>query len=482
MIKSNQNFPNVLIVDDNDINLLLLVGILENNYNVTTINNSYKALELIKNNKYDLILLDVMMDEIDGFEICKILKSDTKTSEIPIIFITALADKESIEKGFEIGAVDYITKPFNKHELSAKVKNHIRLKITKELIKEELIERLNAEKKIKEQESKFRSIFENSTDIIIILKEDISILNANNSALEYLKYSKDEITKLKFGDIIDDYTYELELNFRKVIEFNFTFKKEFYLKSSTNNLFPVELNANLIQYSSEKIILCMIRDISERKQIETKLVSTIFQTEETERARFSKDIHDGLGALLSSVNIYLNLIWSEKLSQAEFENYFIYTKGLLDEAILATREIANNLRPTVLTRYGLIASLNSLILKINNTNKIKILLETNILEEVIDKDTEIILFRIISELINNTLKHANASSINIILKFENQNITLKFQDNGTGFDINDFNNNLIKGNGLKNIFSRIKSIEGTTSIKSKKGEGLKVNLSIPYKN
>ncbi len=488
---SNQNYPNILIVDDNEINLLLISGILEDNYNLTTISKSSEVFDTIKNQKFDLILLDIMMEGFNGFDICKILKSNQETSEIPVIFLTAFVDNQSIEHGYEVGAVDYITKPYNRYELLAKVKNHIRLKLTKELIREELIERLHAEKKIKEQETKFRSIFENSTDAIILLNPDGSVQNANFSALKYLKYELNEITRLNFSEVINQGDIEeIEFNIKNLVVNKASYKKECYLKSKDNSQIPVEMNINLIQFGTNNIVLCIIRDISERKQMETKLVSTIFQTEEKERARFSKDIHDGLGALLSSINIYLNLIWTEKLTQAEFETYFIYTKGLLEETITATREIANNIRPTVLTRYGLVSTINSFIEKINSTKKIFINFEHSEFSLELDKDMEIILFRIINELINNTLKHANATKIDIILKYEEHEIVLKYSDNGTGFDVlNLYNNKLsanklsadkLSGNGLNNILSRIKSINGKTQVKSKLGEGVILILNIPY--
>lgn len=87
-----------------------------------------KALEWTKRKDFDLILLDVMMPEMSGFEVCEHLKANSKTSDIPIIFLTARTDTESIVKGFNLGAVDYVTKPFNKSELLARVSTQVALK------------------------------------------------------------------------------------------------------------------------------------------------------------------------------------------------------------------------------------------------------------------------------------------------------------------------------------------------------------------
>ncbi len=118
----------ILIVDDKPKNLQVIGTILrENGYLFSIARNGKKALEIIKQNPPDLILLDIMMDEMDGFETCRHLKNDPDTLDIPVIFLSALADIESKVKGFTIGAADYVTKPFQAEEVLARVKTHLAL-------------------------------------------------------------------------------------------------------------------------------------------------------------------------------------------------------------------------------------------------------------------------------------------------------------------------------------------------------------------
>ncbi len=119
--------PLILIVDDNPTNLDVLVETLQLDYRLSVSKNGEKALEYAKEYKPQLILLDIMMPDMDGFEVCKVLKSSQDTKNISIIFISALHESVNITKGFEIGAVDYITKPFNPIEVKARVKTHISL-------------------------------------------------------------------------------------------------------------------------------------------------------------------------------------------------------------------------------------------------------------------------------------------------------------------------------------------------------------------
>jgi DNA-binding response OmpR family regulator len=115
----------ILIVDDNPKNIQVLANTLSNSdYEVEYTSNGYDAIDWVNKESFDLILLDVMMPEMDGYETCLKMKENPALKDLPIIFITASTDIESIVKGFDIGAVDYITKPFNKKELLARVNTH----------------------------------------------------------------------------------------------------------------------------------------------------------------------------------------------------------------------------------------------------------------------------------------------------------------------------------------------------------------------
>lgn len=120
----------ILIVDDELSNLQIGISILKEHrdYHLVFATSGEDALKKVENTDFDLILLDIIMQPLDGFEVCTILKQNERTRDIPIIFLTAKADSDSIVKGFEIGGSDYITKPFNAGELLVRVDNHIKLK------------------------------------------------------------------------------------------------------------------------------------------------------------------------------------------------------------------------------------------------------------------------------------------------------------------------------------------------------------------
>ncbi|MFH2092633.1 MAG: response regulator [Pseudomonadota bacterium] len=120
---------NILIVDDVGKNIQVLARILSSDkYAISYATNGQKALEMVRTQNYDLILLDIMMPDMDGFEVCRKIKQMPDKKDIPIIYLTALTQKEDIVKGLETGAVDYIIKPFNSTELKARVNTHLELK------------------------------------------------------------------------------------------------------------------------------------------------------------------------------------------------------------------------------------------------------------------------------------------------------------------------------------------------------------------
>ncbi|MEA3371488.1 MAG: response regulator [Campylobacterota bacterium] len=160
----------ILIVDDVSDNIKVAMNILrENNYNFSFAVDGSQALDIVKTKKFDLILLDIMMPELNGFDVSKALKSDPKTKDIPIIFLTAKADIDSITEGFNLGAVDYITKPFHPSELISRVSTHLELYRAKKILEQNNLD-LNV--KIKRNEERLLSELEaTQKEIIYVLTE-----------------------------------------------------------------------------------------------------------------------------------------------------------------------------------------------------------------------------------------------------------------------------------------------------------------------
>jgi len=154
--------PVVLIVDDNRMNIDLMVEILKNDYTLRVAVSGEAALDIVQDSLPDIILLDIMMPDMDGYEVCKRLKSDERTKAVPVIFITAKAQIEDEAKGLEYGAVDYLTKPVSPAIVLARVKTHIALYDQNRTLEEQVQKRtkqLAESKKKAEEASKAKSAF-----------------------------------------------------------------------------------------------------------------------------------------------------------------------------------------------------------------------------------------------------------------------------------------------------------------------------------
>ncbi len=123
-----QNNKKILIVDDTESNVEILLELLEETYDVFVALDGKTALDIAIEDAPDLILLDIMMPEIDGYEVCKRLKIDEQTSKIPVIFITGKTDEDSIKRSYDVGGVDYVAKPFKAKELMARIKTQLKVR------------------------------------------------------------------------------------------------------------------------------------------------------------------------------------------------------------------------------------------------------------------------------------------------------------------------------------------------------------------
>ena len=160
----------ILIVDDVLENIQVAMNILrEDGYDFSYAQDGNEALKLMQNNEFDLILLDVMMPEVDGYEVCSRMQDDPRLQEIPVIFLTARADVDSMTRGFEVGGVDYIVKPFHANELLARVKTHYELYSAKKILKHN---NLSLQKKVElERERILTELEDSQKEMIYILTE-----------------------------------------------------------------------------------------------------------------------------------------------------------------------------------------------------------------------------------------------------------------------------------------------------------------------
>lgn len=194
----------ILVVDDDNIILQILDSILGAEHIVQTCTNGETALKILEEFDIDLILLDINMPDMSGYEVAKLIKLNKKTKHLPVIFLTALTSDAEIEKGFELGAVDYILKPIKKNEVKVRVKSHLKIyKLQKKLLSK--INRIDNQKNIIEKQSKIVALSEMLDSVAHQWKQPISIIKLKADLLG-IEFQAGEVNE----EYINKYVKELD--------------------------------------------------------------------------------------------------------------------------------------------------------------------------------------------------------------------------------------------------------------------------------
>jgi PAS domain S-box-containing protein len=260
----------ILVVDDEIPNLRLLTELLEKEgYQVRPVEKGQMAIDSALAKPPGLILLDVRLPEMDGFKVCRRLKEDKRTQHIPIIFVDVSQDIEARIQGFEAGGVDFITKPFQKPEVLARVRTHLRLHQMEQHL-EQLVQKRTAE--IAESEAKLRSLFENANETIVVT-QDKAVKYCNPQISKLLGYTPEEIRTQSFVEFIHPEDREMVLR-----EYQARLSGESPSGSYSTRIITkdgqvkhVSISSTLIDWEGEPASLGMIKDITVQMRTEEKL-------------------------------------------------------------------------------------------------------------------------------------------------------------------------------------------------------------------
>jgi len=232
----------ILVVDDNIGNIDVLLNILKD-YDVVTALDGKTALDIVDKEKIDLILLDIMMPQMDGFEVCQKIKEKTELSKIPVIFLSAKDQIDDIKKGFELGAVDYVTKPFNPIELLSRIKTHINLRSYEMELEKRVLEELEKnrlQEQIIFQQSKQAEMGELLMHISHQWKQPLSELGSINMYnIATLKH-KSDISKEELLESFDKNTKILKFMSDTIDSF-----REFYIPNNLDEEFEIVQAINI---------------------------------------------------------------------------------------------------------------------------------------------------------------------------------------------------------------------------------------------
>ena len=212
-----------------------------------------------------------------------------------------------------------------------------------------------------------------------------------------------------------------------------------------------------------------------RRETEKRVLAAVIKTEEQERQRFAKELHDGLGPLLSVIKMLVSGLDGNNSMEVN-DKIKLNLRQAVDEAICGVRDISANISPHILNNFGLKDAVEAFIKRLRQTENFKVCFTTNLSAERFGYNVEVVVYRVICELINNTLRHANATKVTIDLQLEEGVLYLEYSDNGIGFDFSALTGHEVMG--LNNMRYRLQSGNGDIEIVSEHGKGMRANAFI----
>ncbi|MBD2449037.1 response regulator [Nostoc sp. FACHB-152] len=449
---------NILVIDDTPENLHLLASMLtEQGYKVRSVTKGAAGLRGAQAAPPDLIVLDINMPEMNGYEVCQHLKNHPQTCDIPVIFISAMNDVIDKVKAFTVGGVDYITKPFQVEEVLARVENHLTIRNLQKQLQAQNI-RLQEEIRERQQaEEKFTKAFRSSpSPIAITTFSDGCFIEVNSSFLKISGYNLAEIIGHSVADLNLGISQQQNAHiWQKLIETGSLQNQEIELLTKSGEKRIVLLSAELIDLAATQCVLNIFNDITERKRLENEFISLV-----------SHELRTPLTSLIGS----LDLLGTGQLGTLTAKGQQVL--NIATTNIERLNRLVNDILDLERMKSGKITTQPSLCnigdLLIQATEAMQAMAERSQINLVVEPATAQIwadpdrMLQTLTNLIGNAIKFSQpGGNVWLRVKLQTDSLQIEVQDQGRG----------IPENKLQSIFERFGQVDVSDSRK-KGGTGL----------
>ena len=451
----------ILIVDDEPAGRETLAALLRS-YRLAFACDGAEALARAAAAPPDLILLDVMMPQMDGFEVCRRLRADPLLADVPILLVTALDDRDSRLAGIEAGADDFISKPFDRAELRARVRT---------------ITRLNRYRHLLTERARLARVIDLAPDSMMIMDRAGTIVRANPAAARLLDLPApgDLIGRPLASFVVPELRAECVACLESVVDApGATARIETVFASAGQRRAPVELHAGQLAWDERPAVQLIARDISDRKRAELL---------EEERHQIAYDLHDGLAQVVTSTHQHLQSYAARHRprstqTRAELERAL----DLARRAVREVRRVIAGLRPTALDDFGLAIALGMHVDSLR-ADGWEFSYEENLGGERLPTAIETVVFRVAQEALTNVRKHAQTRRAHVRLDRTLNLLRLVVQDWGQGFDpdLRPAADRPGERIGLRGMRERVALLSGSWRVESGPGSGATVIAEIPLK-
>ena len=228
-------------------------------------------------------------------------------------------------------------------------------------------------------------------------------------------------------------------------------------------------------FSRKKIVQIAVEKKNQEIHYQKEILQSVIQTQEEERMRIAQDLHDDISSKLNIVSLNTHLLKTPNLSEAEFAEITDNIVSLTKKALDNSRRIAHDLLPPVFEKFGLHAAIEELVLEFSTAKNVQINYENELEFNALEVNKQLHIFRILQELLNNSIRHGKATSISITFVSKSHQNTCVYIDNGVGFNTNSVNQK--RGIGMQNIESRVNFLGGNINVQSEINKGVQIEFN-----
>ena len=502
----------ILIVDDTVANLKLLTFRLGTaGYRTRVASGGGQALRSVQAELPALILLDIMMPDMDGFEVCRRLKENELTRDVPVIFLSARTETGDKSKGFALGAVDYITKPFDGVEVLARVRVHLALAAAKEQLRiknlqlqqanerltGEIAERRRASEALRESRDQLDALNLSVGNGIVSADANQRIVLFNAAAERMFGHSAAAAIGQPLSILLPErFRIPHEAHIRG---FDASGQSDramgayglIYGLRANGEEFPIEATVSQSGNAPNKLFTVMLRDITERRQAEQareqlmrqleSLSERLATSQENERRKLAYELHEEVAQHLAALKLYMSMM---EPGTGGTDARTPRDEALLvaDQATAHVRKLVSDLEPGELEDFGLEPALRTYCRQQAEAGGWNLHMDILTPDARAPRPVERACFRVLQGALGNVLQHAKASEVWVHVRQEAGELELAIRDNGIGFDRNavrDNDNREGENLGLFGMQMRAKQAGGSVVINSFPGGGTQVRVVFP---
>lgn len=347
-------------------------------------------------------------------------------------------------------------------------------------IQTDVTERRMMEEQLRQNEKQFRLLVENMNEGIMQLGPDYKVEYVNDNLVQKLGYRRKDVIGQDMIRLTEKNMPENLEQIRKIIESRKkgeSGQNEFIVPNSDGVRIPFLVSGSPLFDESGKFrgAIAIFTDISAQKELEREVLRAVIRTQESERKRFAKDLHDGIGQILSASKMQLYSL--EEASEESRSELIPELRSMIENAIDETRNITHDLMPNELRDFGLVKACENLLERVWKSKGVEVHLEKAQEELRLGEDLQIASYRILQEAVNNAVKHSGASELRAGIEAEAEALHLWVQDNGVGFERDQEE----QGIGTANMRRRAELFGGSIDIRSEKDRGTLVEVRLPLK-